>query len=235
MVEETNLGEPSMTQPLKRAKLESSSKGFTVMEILVVLAVVGILSSIGFVTLTSMRPRLALKGVVSEMSTMFHKARLDAIRRNQVVIGTLETTLGADTNLHNPLGIDDEFVVFKSQTTMGAATELNSYRLFRGFPSIHLWGHTDSVINGAGAITFKDDKLVFNVDGTVVNTGAFRFAYRKTGMRNTLEVAVDTKAGIPEVRKFLVAGDRPSGAPAQEFFIETMASSGGSRALWVWY
>lgn len=209
--------------------------GFTVMEILVVIAVLGILAGIGFYSLNTLRPIMAIRGVSTEINTMIHKARMDAIRNNRVVIGSVETELGGDSPAHNPTGIKNEFLVFKVRDSFGVETEINSYRMFRGFPNIHFWGHDEGVILDSNAITFANDKVVFNSDGTVFGTGAFRIAYARSPVRNTLEIRIPTSAGVPEVRKFLMPGDRPSGASSQEFFIETAASSGNPRALWRWY
>lgn len=206
----------------------------TVMELLIVLAVVGLLAAISFYSLHSLRPRLALRGAASELSTMMNKARLDAIRFNQPVIGTIETDpYDVMVGDYNPTSIGNEYFVLNRQEPNGALIEIHSYRFFRGFPAIHLWGEGDAAIHGSEANTYDNDKVVFLGNGNVFDTGALRISYDKKGTRNTLEVGTPTTAGIPEVRKFLLLADRPTGATFQEYFVES--SGGPGRILWVWY
>lgn len=216
---------------------DSAQRGFTVMEILVVVAVLGILASIAFYSLHGLRPRLALRGVANEISSMLNKARYDAIRLNKTVVGSIVTDTDNPVSAdYNPTGIGNEFLVFTMQDNSGNTREINSYRFFRGFPYIHLWGAGDSNIHDTESTTYTGGKVVFLSDGTVFDTGAYRIAYNKAGLRNTLEIGTSTQAGVPEVRKFLAPADRPASASSQEYFIEALAASGTeNRVLWVWY
>ena len=216
---------------------ETSARGFTVMEILVILAVLGILAATAFYSLHSMRPRLALRGVANEISTMLNKARYDAIRFNKTVVGSIRTdTIDPVSAAYNPTGIGNEFLVFEVEETPGNRREINSYRFYRGFPYIHLWGAGDGRIHDTEAWTYPSGNVVFLSEGTVFQTGGYRIAYHQNGIRNTLEIGTPTKAGVPEVRKYLDPADRPASASSQEYFVEALKVTGeGRRTLWVWY
>ncbi|MCG8459484.1 MAG: hypothetical protein MI919_24665, partial [Holophagales bacterium] len=125
---------------------------------------------------------------------------------------------------------------FVTREPDGTEEEFFSYRLPKGYRPVFVWGHLETRVQQASANTFADDDVVINPNATVDETGAFRLSYPVTGaQRNVLEVAFTTQGGQPVVRKYLLPGDRPTTAPTQEYFTETVASLSTKKNLWEWY
>ncbi len=225
---------PKSSLPMD-SRTRRTKSGFTVMELLVVVTLIGILGAMTLSIFNSMRPKIMLTSVSRELSSIFQKARLAAIKRNQPVVGVIETELGADTTDYNPLGVKNEWLVLKTVDAYGNEIEISSYQMFRGYPPIYFWGHSEDEIHKASSNTFQNNTVAYNFDGSVFSTGALRISYAKTGTRNTLEIAVPTQSGVPVVRKFLKVDDRPNTAKSQSFFEETVASAARRRTLWIWY
>ncbi|MEM1180456.1 MAG: type II secretion system protein [Acidobacteriota bacterium] len=211
-----------------------SGSGFTVLEILVTLALVSIIGAISLYSYQQFRPRLHLTNTAREVMAFIHRARLTAIRTHNTVTISVETELGADGTTYNPTGIRADRLILSRVDAFGNTEELSSYQLPKSFPPIYVWGDGETTVHGASSVSFSGDSLTINSDGTVSDTGAFRFSYPKDGTRNILEVAVLSQAGSPQIRKFLAASDRPSALSSQEYFTETTAA-GSTQNLWVWY
>jgi type IV pilus assembly protein PilA len=60
-------------------------KGFTLIEILIVLAVVGILLAIGSINLVAYQRRLNIEQATTQVATDLSRARMDARRTNQTI------------------------------------------------------------------------------------------------------------------------------------------------------
>ena len=226
---------PPSSPPPVGSRLERTQSGFTVMEMLVVIMIAGILGGLTISIYNSMRPKIVLTSVSRELNTMFQKARLAAIRESQPVIGVIETELGAPITDYNPEGIKNEWLVLKTVDVYGTEREINSYQMFRGYPPIHFWGHSEDEIQKDSSNTFQNKTVAYDFDGSVFSTGALRISYANSGTRNILEIAVHTQSGVPVVRKYLKDDDRPKKAKSQSFFEETVASAARRRTLWVWY
>lgn len=60
-------------------------KGFSVVELMVVLAVLGILLAVGSVNLVAYQRRLSVKQAMTQLATDLNKARMDARRLNKTI------------------------------------------------------------------------------------------------------------------------------------------------------
>ncbi|MEM8994360.1 MAG: prepilin-type N-terminal cleavage/methylation domain-containing protein [Acidobacteriota bacterium] len=226
----------SMNRPREESPKASRAKsGFTLLEVLVTLALISIIAAISFYSYSSFRPRLQLTNTAREVMAFIHRARLVAIRTHNTVTISVENELGTDSDVHNPTGIKAERLVLTRVDAFGNVEEISSYQLPKSFPPIFVWGDEEATVQGDSSITFGDDVLTINSDGTVTDIGAFRFSYAKSvGNRNILEVSILSQAGSPQIRKWLAPEDRPSSLAAQEYFTETTAA-GSTRNLWIWY
>ena len=89
--------------------------GFTLIEVMIVLVIVGILSAIGFPTITKWVPSYRLKAATQELYADFQKAKMHAVKTNNNVI--FQFTFLADCS--GPTGYtftDDTGVVVVSET-----------------------------------------------------------------------------------------------------------------------
>ncbi len=177
--------------PMPRA-LSQRQAGFTMLEILVVLAILGILALFTMPMLQRMIIRSQLEAMGRETVTFLRSARLEAIKNSAPVVVNLNTATGevsafADINdaLGNP-GIDllynpqggappgtTDYIVVPTQTL----TKNASF----GGPA----GDAAAVTGFAGIA--PNYSIVFNADGTVSSEGTLRFGDTR---ENYLQVAV---------------------------------------------
>lgn len=66
-------------------KSETKQKGFTLMEVIIVVAIVGILSAVITPVISAMLPRYYLRAEARELLINFKKAKIDAVKRNRTV------------------------------------------------------------------------------------------------------------------------------------------------------
>ena len=225
------LREATVKRSIYRSKTRA---GFSIMEMLVVTAILGIIGSISVYGYHQFRPRLQINNTAREVMSFIHRARLTAIRTHNIVTISVETELGGNISTYNPTGIKAERLILSRRDAFGNTEELSSYQLPKSYPPVYLWGDEEPTVHGNSAITFSGDTLTINSDGTVSDTGAFRFSYPKDGVRNILEVAMLTRSGSPTIRKYLRESDRPSSLSAQEYFAETTSTT-NQLNIWVWY
>lgn len=76
----------------------SGKKGFTLMELLIVIAIIGILSAVAFPMITATLPKYRLRAAARELVIDFKKAKIEAVKRNRSVLlqFTLETVGNPD-------------------------------------------------------------------------------------------------------------------------------------------
>lgn len=189
--------------------------GFTLLETLIVVAVVGILILISAPAFLGMLNRYKLTGTTRQVSALMQAARMEAIKMNapaQVNYDATENKFFAfvDLDRDNALAAPPDRILVAS-----AVVPLKVY----------FQGPGDGAPNGANAIDGWDDAPVrsgpiFNPDGSADRVGAYRFKYIG---ENYLEVRVETPAtGRIVLRK----RDRDDGV----FYL-----NGESGHKWVWY
>ncbi|MEO7794599.1 MAG: GspH/FimT family pseudopilin [Thermoanaerobaculia bacterium] len=197
----------------RRPTLKRQS-GFTLIETLVVLAVVGILVLITVPAFLGMLNRYKLTGTSREVVSLLQAARMEAIKFNapsQVNYDSTSNTFIAfvDLDRDNALSASDR--ILAGNVRIPAKVEF--------------WGPGDGAANGVNAIDGWDDAParlgpIFSPDGSADRVGAFRF---KDTSNNFLEVRIETPAtGRIAMRKY----DRDD----LVFYL-----NGEDNHKWVWY
>ncbi|NLC72056.1 MAG: prepilin-type N-terminal cleavage/methylation domain-containing protein [Desulfuromonadaceae bacterium] len=77
-------------------KIKKSANGFTLMEIIIVLGVLGIVAAIAVPAINNWLPNYRLKGVARELFSQMQKARSEAVKRNTCVIVEFENAAGGN-------------------------------------------------------------------------------------------------------------------------------------------
>lgn len=181
-----------------------AAKGFTLVELLVVIALIAILALIGIPWMFGTLNRAKLVGAARETATMMQLARMEAIKFSvptQVLYDTTTHTFMAFADLDRDEAFDasiDRVVIPRYQLPKG----------------VELWGPTDGDAEGTNAIAGWDDAAVcpdalagpiFQPDGSVNCRGAFRLRDRND---NFLEVRIDFPATARiSLRKWFGGGD----------------------------
>lgn len=217
--------------------------GFTVMELLIVVAIVGIIVLMSMMAYLRLRPRFVLMGVAQEVVSQIHQARMAAIQQSRNVRILVETQTGGTATYYNPTGVTFEWLTVRIVESAGVEREISSYQIPKNYPPVYLWGHGESeVVGGPQSNTFDDDDMLLTPGGTLADTGdaggAFRFSSPngEGNKRNTLEVTIPTaSAGSPRIHKYLYMEDLPSGASGSGYVPETVAQISTTKNLWVWY
>ncbi len=194
---------------------QKRSNGFTLIETLIVLAVIGILVLISAPALLSMMNRFKLSGTTREVASLMQAARMESIKLNaptQVNYDATSNTFIAFVDMDR----DDTFSVGDRMLPGRAIVPTK----------VEFWGPGDGAANGVNAVSGWDDAApirpgpVFRPDGSVDRVGAFRF---KDTNDNFLEVRVETPAtGRIVLKKYF---------PDQSLFFQ----NGENGNKWVWY
>lgn len=197
-------------------------RGFSLVELLVVMALIAIMALVGMPWLLSTLSRAKLVGAAKEASTLMQLARLEAIKQS------VPTQVLFDS-------ASNSFFVFADSDQNGSFTAGVDRVLVRGNPLprwIDVWGPTDSGPNGANAIWNWDDTVaacggdrpgpVFRPDGSVNCAGAFRF-------RNQYDNFLETRIVFPASGKIVLRKWFRGGDPNSQWF-----ENGESGNVWTW-
>jgi len=259
-----------MIRPLSRStghdrrNPRRATRGFTLVELLVILALIGLLATLAVGSYQTYIPRLELRSAMNGTAQVIGRARLMAIQRSittVVVPDFEERTVYAygeiNGNPADPLDPDGRYLVFDPVPgspghVLGAGESLTydtDFLISRvqlpGAPEVGVdfagpvggVQGADSVIGLTavpGAAAGEPGVLVFLPSGKVLDTGAIRLVDSRRV--NYLEASVPSIAGRVSLRKYVLAADSPTGVA--DFFAEgnlTKADGTVGRNVWVWY
>ncbi|MFY9823847.1 MAG: GspH/FimT family pseudopilin [Thermoanaerobaculia bacterium] len=158
--------------PLQRVR---GKTGFTLVELLVILAIAMIIGLVSYPELAKYYTRTQLEGTVQQLALMMQKARYQAIKTGQTA------TVCADTTL--------------KQVTGSVGATANAW--FTMPKSVNFGAPSPQL---AITLTVTPNCFTFNNDGSVAEVGSFRFVDNNA---NYLEVRVDPQATARvQVRKW---------------------------------
>lgn len=109
---------------MRRAR--STPRGFTIIELVIVVAIIGIVTGLAVTTLSAARPRQTVANAMAELQAIVHGARQQALARgNDVAVMVFPTFV-------NPLGGKGRIVVMEDRDStlfsVASATNLGNYK-----------------------------------------------------------------------------------------------------------
>lgn len=170
------------TSHARRAGCRPTKGGFTLVELLVVIALLGILLTISIPYIMGQIRRAQVEGAANKSISLMQRTRLTAIRQNQ------QQSITADV----------DGVVGPGQVV--------SYEELRVFEWDNDLCHDP---DNDGTDDYDDGDIIYDAQGKASGKAAFCVT---DGKGNIFQVAIDSLQGTPRIRKYLQPGDSPTGA-----------------------
>lgn len=181
-------------------KTNRSERGFTLIETLIVLAIMMALALFTLPEFFAIMNRSKLEGTARQTATLMRAARLEAIKQscygvvkldltNRQVIGFVDNDLDG---IYEPANTPPERLIGR--------VDLSSRLSFKDQLGNKNMASVKGLDNPSTPVALPDGQVMYQSDGSVLATGALRFADERG---NALEVNVDPRTtGKVEVRKF---------------------------------
>lgn len=188
-------------------RIRPLSRGFNLAELLVILALIGVVATLGFPVIQNVLHKSKVRAAVRSATNLLQIARLEAIRRGAPTVVGIDADNGeiiAFVDVHGPAVTDPSDGIFNP--VLGQPYRMTDYEL----PRVHLSGLSfkdpDGDV-GTGSIDgfdnpnlLPDSKVIFQSDGSAMATGAFRLADLRS---NYFEIRVAPAAtGKLQLRKY---------------------------------
>src|SRR6185295_7748873 len=158
-----------MRRHRSRPMLSAHSRGFTIIEVLLVLSLMLILALFGYPTLIRYLHKSKLVSVARQTTSLMSLSRFEAVKRNRPVRVAANFT-------------NDTMIAFADLNANGTFEEATAKLVNRfALPvDVEFWGPPDGAPEGTNAISnFSKDATkawaVYQPDGSIERTGAIRF------------------------------------------------------------
>ena len=178
-------------------RLVPRGRGFTLAELLVVVAMVGIITLIGIPTFQRLLHRTKIESLARETTILMNLARYEAIKRGVptvVQIDPVGREIFAFVDVHGGLDVtlppDGIFMPIPGAVARTTDYPLGRLPLPSGVSFLDEAGNTDaaSVDDFDNPNPQPDDMAIFQSDGSVMSSGALRFGDQRG---NYLEARID--------------------------------------------
>ena len=183
----------------------ADARGFSLLEVLVVIGVLAIAAAVGVPALLNQLSRLQLEGSASSVANLINQTRQRAIRLNEPhAVGVVGDTVQILRVVgESPLVTE---IVFEFELTDG------STEIYTG-----------------GLVTCANTDILYRSTGVADDVG--QICLTDEDGENILQVGILFAAGQPKIRKHLLDTDAPGGTAG--FFEKTSAATSGT--IWTWY
>lgn len=161
---------PGCSFSRNRSCPKSREAGFTLIEMMIVVAIISILSALAFPSLSTLIPRTRTKAAARELNGYMQKAKLEAIKQNADCLVVFTPAAGTNAgSCVTCIDLNNDDICTATDDTI---SQLN----FNNYNSVRLL-----------STTFSGDKFIFNARG-IPETTAGAMAAGSAVVQNTAEI-----------------------------------------------